>query len=300
MNIISRSADALAIDTPAKINLFLEVLNKRSDGFHNIYSLFQGVSLYDRLEFRRRPELGVKLTVSSQTELPDGKENLVCRAFGLLQERFDLKQGLAIHLTKRIPIAAGLAGGSSDAAATLGACNILYDLELSGKQLAELGLELGSDIPFFFSSGQALVSGRGEKIEPVEVPWEYYLALITPPVSSLTASAYAELGRSLTDSANTGYLTDCRTVETFIQSLEKRANHFEPLLVRKFPVLEEIRAVLLQAGAELVRMSGSGPTMFGLFTENPEERLNRILNPEQGWQIFVVTPVLFAGNDIVS
>jgi 4-diphosphocytidyl-2-C-methyl-D-erythritol kinase len=211
-----------------------------------------------------------------------------------MKTRFGLTSGLTVQLTKNIPLAAGLAGGSSDAAATIKAVNLLYGLKLSEKECAGLGLELGSDIPFFFTSGQVLVSGRGEIFEPVDLPLNYYTVLVTPPVFSSTKEAYELLGRGLTDCEKRSYMTDCRKVEPFFQSLLERTNHFETPLTRKFPVLKEIRTALNNVGARLARMSGSGPTMFGLFMDDPSEGLIYSLNQGQGWRVFIVRPVLLS------
>lgn len=292
MKIISRDDSSIVIDVPAKLNLFLDVLNRRPDGFHNIYSLFQAVSLYDRLEFQISPTPEVQISLTASVPLSVGEDNLISQAYRLMQERFGLTSGLDVRLTKKIPLTAGLAGGSADAAATIEAVNVLFNLSLSKQEKAELGLELGSDIPFFFSSGQVLVSGRGEIFEPVDLPLNYYTMLVTPPVFSSTKEAYSLLGRGLTDCEKRSYMTSCRKVEPFFQSLLERTNHFEAPLTRKFPVLEEIRAALNNVGARLARMSGSGPTMFGLFIDDPSEGLMQSLNPGQGWRVFIVRPVL--------
>ncbi len=292
MKIVSRTDSSIVIDTPAKLNLFLDVLNRRPDGFHNIYSLFQAVSLYDRLEFTVSSKPGIEINLSKSVPLSVGPDNLISRSYELMKARFGLTHGLTVSLTKNIPLAAGLAGGSADAAATIKAINVLFNLELSGAECSELGLELGSDIPFFFTSGQVLVSGRGEIFEPVDLPLNYYTVLVTPPVFSSTKEAYELLGRGLTDCEKRSYMTGCRKVEPFFESLLERTNHFEAPLIRKFPVLEVIRTALNNVGARLARMSGSGPTMFGLFIDDPSEGLRQSLNPGQGWQVFIVRPVL--------
>ena len=154
---------------PAKINLFLKVLRKRPDGYHDIHSWFQAVDLFDELTFRRKTETGIGLDVTGDPDLPENGENLVIRAAEMLFDRFKLPGGLKIGLKKAIPVAAGLGGGSSDVATTIYALNQLYDLELTAKTMQQLGLEIGSDVPFFFSTGQAEISGRGEVINGISL-----------------------------------------------------------------------------------------------------------------------------------
>jgi len=284
------------LETPAKVNLFLQVLNKRPDGFHNINSLFQAVSLYDRLEIKLIDSPGVRIQLSDGPDVPLDGNNLIARAYQLMRGRFDLRQGLEISLEKKIPVAAGLAGGSSDAAATLKACNLLFQLGLSQSELSLLGLEIGSDLPFFFSSGQALVKGRGDIISEVDFPTDYVLVLVTPPLGISTAEAYAALKRGLTTSTIEYNLHNCRTVEEFVSSLISSGNDFEEVLSGSLSVLDRIRQMLLGNGALLTRMSGSGPTLFGVFSTKPEIKERMILNQGE-WLIHTVKPISLPGQD---
>ena len=263
------NSDEVRIDAPAKLNLFLEVLNRRPDGFHNINSLFQAVSLFDRLTFQRRERPGCILTIAGANGLDSGPANLVCRAYDLMRNRFGFEAGLHVRLEKNIPVAAGLAGGSSNAAATLLACNLLGDLGLNDEALRRTGLELGSDIPFFFTRGQALVRGRGEILEETDYPTDYSVTLANPGFELSTAAAYAALKRDLTQSADPFSLPCCRAVEEFVHFLGLAGNDFERVHLTVHPELREIRDGLLQRGAALARMSGSGPTIFGIFTGSP-------------------------------
>jgi len=264
--------DRLEIRAPAKVNLFLEVLNRRPDGYHNINSLFQAVSLYDRLEFAvtDRPEVSVDLTGSAPGEqVPTGEDNLICRAYQLMKREFDLTRGLRVVLDKQIPVAAGLGGGSADGAAAIMACNRLFELGLSRARMAQLSSEIGSDLPFFFSGGQALVSGRGEVVTPVELPTDYSMVLVNPGHEVPTAEAYRRLKMDLTNNRRAFTLPPCRDVREFIAALRKTGNDFEQVLGASYPDLDRIRDVLLQAGAVLTRLSGSGPTVFAVFIDRP-------------------------------
>jgi 4-diphosphocytidyl-2C-methyl-D-erythritol kinase len=288
VNQITKSV--LQVKTPAKLNLFLQVLRKRADGFHDINSLFQAVSLYDDLTFKRVPKSGISLKISNEPSLPTDSDNLIVRAAELMIEKFDLTIGLEIVLTKRIPLAAGLGGGSSDAAATIFAVNHLVDLGLSIAEMAEIGLGLGSDIPFFFGSGQAIVGGQGEKLIESDFPTDYWVVLINPKVGISTAAAYQSLKMTLTDSQPLFTLSCCGTTAEFAQSLSLQGNDFEPGHLESYPEHKRILNVLEEIGAILCRMSGSGPTFFGIFEKHPDVDVKEIIAGENWWTE-IVRPV---------
>lgn len=291
MIIIEKKETRLSLKSPAKINLFLEVLNKRPDGYHNINSLFQAVSLFDTLTFELTNNPNISLIIKNTNDLKPDNNNLVCRAFQVMKEEFHLEMGLRITLEKNIPIAAGLAGGSSDAAATILACNILYDLKLSYNKMAELGLKLGSDIPFFFSTGQALVTGRGEIIEETIYPTDYHIVLVTPDITISTAESYEQLRMNLTISGSPFILRCCETVGDFIKNLSNSRNDFERVHLESYSQLSRIKDDLRKFGAGLVRMSGSGPTVFGIFEKIPErEEFNT--SGWGNWRINSVRPII--------
>ena len=195
---------SIIIQTPAKINLYLSIDQKRSDGFHDITSLMLSVGIYDTLVFMEEPSSEVKLHVveansllpqqtKNQACIPSGEDNLVVRAIRLLQTKTNTHQGIRIQLTKRIPSEAGLGGGSSDAAATLFAANKLWQLGLSRNELQELAAELGSDVPFFLTeSNSAICRGRGEIIEPVSVPHCLHFVVVRPRSGLSTADVYRQ------------------------------------------------------------------------------------------------------------
>ncbi len=290
MIIVENKQTSLTLKTPAKVNLFLEVLNKRSDGYHDINSLFQAVSLYDNLSFELIDKPDIRLIISNTNELKPDKDNLICRAFQLMKKEFNLKKGLRITLEKNIPIAAGLAGGSSDAAATILACNILYNLKLNYEKMAELGLEIGSDLPFFFSKGQALVTGRGENIEEVSYPTDYHMVLVSPDIAISTAESYSRLRMNLTKSGNPFILRRCETVDEFIENLSCSRNDFEWVHLESYPQLGRIKDDLIKIGAVLVRMSGSGPTIFGIFKKIPGKEDLKI-SGWGNWCINTIEPI---------
>jgi len=288
--------DHLRLKTPAKINLFLEVLNKRGDGYHDINSLFQAVSLFDEIDFRHlpgRPECDLEL--ESRWPLTISADNLICRAYQLLKERFNLVDGLSVRLKKNIPVAAGLGGGSSDAAATLLATSILCNQKLDYPALAELGAEIGSDIPFFFSGGQALVGGRGEQVTPTEIPTDFWVLLVTPDLAISTAASYAAVSLVLTLNREPLSFERCGTAPELVEFLGPAGNDFEKVQFKAYPELVSIRDQLLQSGALLARLSGSGPTVYGVFMDEPTDQSRR-LSGHNFWQVTIARPVLLAAR----
>ncbi len=280
----------LIMGAPAKVNLFLQVLNRRPDGFHNINSLFQAVSLFDRLHFRRTDQAGIAIRLASKANLGLGDDNLISRAYHLIQQEFKLTGGLEVELEKNIPIGAGLAGGSADAAATILACNLLFDLTLTREQMALLGARIGSDLPFFFSSGQALVTGRGEIITDIQLPTDYWLLLVTPPFEVSTARSYAALGLGLTVAREPFSFTVCQTADELIGSLAPAGNDFEANHLVSYPEIGLIRDWLLAHGALLARMSGSGPTVFGIYSAAPPVEQDNV-EGRGVWRFNTVRPI---------
>lgn len=282
--------DELHVRAPAKINLFLKVLRKRPDGYHDIHSWFQAVNLFDELTFKPKQETGIGLDVTGEPDLPEDAENLIVRAAKMLFDRFKLPGGLDVGLKKAIPVAAGLGGGSSDVATTIYALDKLYDLELTAKAMQQLGLEIGSDVPFFFSTGQAEISGRGEIINGIPLPADYSIALVVPPVAVSTAESYKQLTLSLTSPPHDVKFSRISDFAGLVAQIRDVGNDFENGHFKTYPILGEIRHVLRDAGAALTRMSGSGPAMFGLFEKMPEgEGASQITRGD--WRTFFVRPI---------
>lgn len=287
----------IKIGAPAKVNLFLQILNLRPDGFHNIYSLFQSVSLFDWLTIEKTPGSGVALSLSKGLSVTVGTDNLIYKAVNVLRRKTGFKGRLNIELEKNIPVAAGLGGGSSDGAAAIVACNILYGLDLSIPQMAEISLEVGSDLPFFFSSGQAIVTGRGEVIKEVNLPRDYSIVLVTPKFEISTADSYRTLKRGLTDVPEQLSFTLSQTVEGLFSSLRLAVNDFERNHLESFPELALIRKTLVDQGAVVTRMSGSGPTVFGIFgtASTPE---SKGLTEHHSWNVNIVKPISLPRLDL--
>lgn len=282
--------DSIRIEAPAKINLFLKVLGRRADGYHDIYSLVQTVDLFDALTFTRA-KLGISLKCDSD-DVPKDESNLVWKAAALLHRKMGLPAGVKIELHKRIPVGAGLGGGSSDAAATLKGLNNLFELGLQGRELAALAVELGSDVPLFFSTGQCLISGRGEVVETVRLPTNYRILLILPDFRISTSWAYQQLRFPLTRSVpqptfNLGNMTS----QSFYKSLTDIGNDFMDIVVHEHPDLEMVISKLRLAGAPLVQLSGSGSAFFGLFEREPDIDVNALFGDRIGWKALILNPV---------
>jgi len=275
----------------AKINLGLKVLGRRADGYHEIRTLMQSVDLADTLRFRAACRDGLSCTDPS---LSSGPDNLVQRARELFGARFGGdSRPLHIHLEKRIPMGAGLGGGSADAAAALRGLNLLHGAPFSGAELRRMGASLGSDIPFLVEGGTALAGGRGERLTMLAWSAPVFYVLVFPGVSVSTAWAYARLDPGLTsispylsfiNSLESGGCVDC---EALIGVLE---NDFQPVVERAYPIVARMRSHLDLAGARASSMSGSGSTVYGIFDDrNAAFQAHQELQA-QGYRSFFCRP----------
>lgn len=259
---------AVLVTAPAKVNLYLEVLGKRPDGYHAIETVILAVELFDELTISADPSGNVSLTCD-QPELTTGPDNLVIKAARLLQERTGCKNGASIKLAKRIPWAAGLGGGSSDAASALAGLNELWELGLPKERLAQLGAELGSDVPFFFDAPAALCTGRGELVKPIALAGKLDLVLVMPPQGLSTAEVYRELGsiESRTDCQSVLQALAVGNVEKLGQSLH---NRLQDAAVKLCPQIAELLQRLRGMGAAGCLISGSGSCLFALCRDERE------------------------------
>lgn len=273
---------------PAKINLTLDALYKRTDGFHELETIMTTIDLADRIDLFLREDQ--KITLESSSGLvPHDERNLAYRAALLLQEKIGVKKGVHIRIDKHIPVAAGLAGGSSDAAATLRGCNRLWDLGLTETELIELAAELGSDVPFCVYSGTALAKGRGEILIPLPTPPLCWVVMAKPPISVPTADIFQRLVvDQIKNRPNTEEMVKAiklRNYQSIIQNLD---NVLEPVTFQLYPEVEKIKEKIKQFGTDGVLMSGSGPTVFSLVQS--ERRAKRLVNSLSGFcnQVFAV------------
>lgn len=283
--------DRIAYCSYAKINLYLDVLNRRRDGYHNIETIFQTVSLADQLIFTEAGP-GIALECSAQ-ELDEGATNLAYRAGKLLQERTGCSRGVHIHLDKKIPVAAGLAGGSGNAAAALVALNQLWDLGLPDAQLRELALELGSDVPYCMVGGTIAATVRGEELTPLPPLSETWFVLVHPPIAVSTTRVFNSPKLILRGNPPAGGPTPA--FRGAIEALECRDfaravfNILEGPVFADYPRLAAAEERLLAEGCLAAGMSGSGPTLFGICLS--KEDAERVAVTFDDFQTSVVTTV---------
>jgi 4-diphosphocytidyl-2-C-methyl-D-erythritol kinase len=268
----------------AKINLALSVLGRRTDGYHEIQTVFQTIDLWDELEFRA----STKLELSCE-DLPDmrAEDNLVWKAASLLQSTLNAKLGASITLKKRIPAGAGLGGGSSNAAVTLLALRRFWNVAISDADLSRLGAGLGSDVPFFLTGGTALGSGRGENIRPLPDISPVHLVVVFPAVHVSTGEAYRSLNLGLTSA------TQDHRIQRFCGQLQESScgltgifNDFEASILTAYPPIKEAKEFLMGQGATAALLSGSGSSVFGFFPG--EESASAVARESfrEAWRVF--------------
>lgn len=259
------SMDEITLKALAKINLGLDVTGRREDGYHEVRMIMQTIHLYDRLIIKRTSEPGIKIQ-TNLSFLPVNESNLVYKAAALLMEEFGIAEGVEVQLSKRIPVAAGMAGGSTDGAAMLYGMNELFDLGLSRKDLMERGVKLGADVPYCLMRGTALAEGIGEKLTSLPPMVKCPVLIAKPSVSVSTRSVY----QNLTLDENTLH----PDIDALLQAIRRRSldavcahmgNVLESVTIPNYPIIARIKEQMLVSGAKASMMSGSGPTVFGLF-----------------------------------
>ena len=280
--------DGLKLPSFAKINWQLSVLGRRADGFHELRTIFQTITLHDELTFAERADNRLQLTCDA-SEIPVDERNLIQRAAVLLKERYGSRFGASIHLGKRIPTEAGLGGGSSNAAVALLGLAFLWKLKISKDELCALGARLGADVPFFFTGGTALGTGLGEQVAPLTEVSAAHLLIVTPDAKMATAEAYRELNaRALTKADGDTILPISRADEHFADSFpDALHNDFERVVFRLKPEIERAKNSLVLKGARRALMTGSGSSIFGIFeNQETQERAARALRAETRWRVF--------------
>ncbi len=255
----------------AKINLGLDVLRRRPDGYHEVKMVMQTVGIFDTLTFRRRAGEGTRPLISisvDNEELPTDGNNLIYKAAELIMRTYVIKDGVDIKLQKNIPIAAGMAGGSSDAAAVFHGLNELFSLSMSLEDMKKLGVKIGADVPYCIMGGTALSEGIGEILTPISAPPEAYLLIAKPDISVSTKFVYENL--------HADTLKKHPDIDGMVKALEEGSlkgitdrmeNVLETVTVKKYPVIAQIKDEMRSHGAENALMSGSGPTVFGIYRE---------------------------------
>lgn len=271
-----------------KINLGLDVVRRLENGYHEVRMIMQTVGICDRLTFEKR-DTGIVITTDSG-ELPVDENNLIYKAAKLMQDTYQIPQGIQIHLEKHIPIAAGMAGGSTDAAATFLGMNELFDCGASEEDLRVLGVKIGADVPYCIMGRTALAEGIGEKLTKLPAPPQAYLLIAKPDINVSTKYVYEHL-----DAEGILHHPD---IDGMIQAIvqqdlkgitDRLENVLENVTVKKYPIIQEIKNIMLEEGAQGSLMSGSGPTVFGIFTKEDTaiQALQRLRELHLADQLFV-------------
>ena len=276
---------AIEILSPAKVNLFLKITGKRLDGYHELLSVFVPVALYDRLIIARS-EKGVEIHCKGR-KIPNGQNNLVGRAAASFFKKTEIKQGIHITLIKRIPISSGLGGGSSDAAATLKGLNQLWPNILTKEDLEKLALSLGADVPFFLLQKPAIARGIGEILQPIKNFPSFWYVIVSPNLMVSTAWAYENTKLTLT---NNSYHDIIKSFKKNIFNIpELLFNDLERITLVTYPFLYSIKDALIEGGALGALMTGSGPSIFGIFDSAKKARkAGEILKSYNTGDVFVV------------
>jgi 4-diphosphocytidyl-2-C-methyl-D-erythritol kinase len=288
---VSDLPDPITVCAPAKINLVLRILDRRPDGYHNLWSLMQTVRLEDELSMAvNHTNSAITLRCDNPSLKPD-HSNLVYRAAAAVLEQSGQTVGLDIVLTKRIPMGAGLGGGSSDAAATIIGLNRILKLGWSPEEMAEVGQTLGSDVPFFFFAPSATVAGRGEKVTAVRMTGSRWIVLVNPSFPVDTKWAYQQLSESragVVPVSSSHSALETEPELSWKQVLEAAENDFEAPVFSAYPLLRHIKQQLTARGAEVALLSGSGATVFGVFRDETSARhAQAYVLKEQPFKVFV-------------
>jgi 4-diphosphocytidyl-2-C-methyl-D-erythritol kinase len=282
------SLPSIELLSPAKVNLRLEVLRRRADGYHEIRTLLQRISLSDRLRISLKGEEGISV-IADSPRVPVDEGNLAFRAALSLLEEVEVRAGIELHIQKKIPISSGLGGGSSNAASTLMGLNGILKLNFSKERLMEMGARIGADIPFFILEKTAIATGIGEKLQPVEIHPSIWFVLVNPGWEVSTRWAYEGLNFKLTKRSI--YITLPAFFDDIGQVARILYNDLESVTITAYPEIDGIKGELLSQGAVGSLMTGSGPTVFGLFPhKRAAESAYRKLNAkygERGWGVYL-------------
>jgi 4-diphosphocytidyl-2-C-methyl-D-erythritol kinase len=275
----------------AKINWLLRILGRRADGFHELCTIFQTVSLFDEITFTESDRLSLSCNIET---IPADDTNLILKAAQILKQDFDVRQGAQIHLEKRIPAPGGLGGGSSNAAIALLGLAEIWDLEIEFERLVEIGAMLGSDVPFFFYGGTALGTGRGTEILPLQNLSENLLLIVTPDREVSTAAAFGRINAPyLTKESSKSILEICQIEARGFNSRQTvLINDFEKSVIEFEPEIKRVKNTLLELGAKQAVLSGSGASVFAEFDkEETRQATLKALEEETNWRKFAVATI---------
>ena len=259
--------DKLKLRALAKINLALDVLGRRENGYHDVRMIMQSIYLYDNVLLEKTKEPGIRISTNLYF-LPVDENNIAYKAAKLLMDEFRLPGGISISLQKYIPVAAGLAGGSSNAAAVLFGMNRMYGLGLNIEELMERGVKLGADVPYCIMRGTALAEGIGEELTRLPALPKCYVLIAKPPISVSTKMVYEKLdAKEIVEHPDVDGMMEALKEGDLHRIASKMGNVLEQVTVEEYPIIDQIKLLMKEAGALNAMMSGSGPTVFGLFDD---------------------------------
>lgn len=284
---------SIVLKSYGKINLGLDVLRRREDGYHEVRMIMQTVGLYDVLTMKKRKDDQIKMTCNLSF-LPTDERNLVYKAVKLIKDKYHIKDGVEIKLNKRIPVAAGMAGGSSNCAAALKGMNQLFDLGLSIDELCEIGVTLGADVPYCIWGGTALSEEIGEKLSRVDAMPDCYILIAKPGISVSTAFVYKNLDlQGLKKHPDIDGMLTCLKEKDLEGICDRLENVLETVTVKEYPIIEKVKKHLMEQGAKGALMSGSGPTIFAIFQDKKtaDNALESLRSIEDIKQAYVVRPI---------
>lgn len=273
----------------AKINLGLDVVKRREDGYHEVKMIMQTVDLYDELTICKTEQPGIQIT-TNVGDIPVNEDNLIYKTAKLMLDKYSIQQGIAVHLKKVIPVAAGMAGGSTDAAATFTGLNQLFDLKIPDEELMKMAVKIGADVPYCIMGGTALSEGIGEILTPLPNPPQCHLVIAKPDIYVSTKYVYENL--------HANELKHHPDIDAMIESLRARdlrkmsqqmENVLELVTASEYPIIEEIKDTMKKCGAWNALMSGSGPTVFGIFDreEDANKAKELIAQKKLAKQVFI-------------
>lgn len=289
--------NSLSLKAYAKVNLALDVLRRRPDGYHDVKMIMQNLDIYDELEFeviaRDTEDVRIDLTVNKEG-IPTDDRNLVYKAIAILFEAFNIKSHIAVNLIKNIPAEAGMAGGSTDCAAALKAVNILYNLGLTTDELMKYGVKLGADVPYCILGRTAISEGIGEVLTPIKGLPPVHVLVAKPPVNVSTKEIYTNLkANELEKHPDVDGMVEALESQNLSAIAERMENVLETVTVNMHPEIEELKALMKDQGALNAIMSGSGPTVFGLFDDKDKvwETAMMISDQNKAPEVFITRPM---------
>ena len=265
---------------PAKINLGLDVLGKRADGYHELEMVMSSVDLADRLIMEELEEDKI-IIETNKAFLPIDKRNNVYQAASIVKKRYSINKGILIRITKNIPVAAGLGGGSTDCAAALRGMDRLWQLSLTMPELIDIGMEVGTDVPYCIYGTTAFISGKGEKVTPLRPMPQCWVVLVKPRLSVSTGKIFQEVDLDQLHHPDIQELSDAILAEDYQRMIAAMGNSLESITIPKHPVVQQIKERMMKYGADVALMTGSGPTVFALCQKY--SRAQRVYNALKGF-----------------